>query len=31
LTSFCDRAGIRTPNLRIRNAVLYPVKLRSQK
>jgi hypothetical protein len=24
---FCDPAGIRTPNLRIRSAVLYPVKL----
>lgn len=27
--SLSDPAGIRTPNLRIRSAVLYPVKLRS--
>lgn len=28
--SFCDREGIRTPNLIIRSDVLYPVKLRNR-
>jgi hypothetical protein len=27
---FCDPVGIRTPNLRIRNAMLYPVELQGQ-
>ena len=27
---FCDPVGIRTPNLRIRSAMLYPVELQSR-
>ena len=27
---FCDPVGIRTPNLRIRSAILYPVELQGQ-
>ena len=30
LLLFCDPVGIRTPNLRIRNAMLYPVELQGQ-